>query len=160
MPIMWKLIIPLILLSSCSVEKRIQRHFNKLEKLGVSFKNDTIRDTTIVEHTLYDSAVIVVDDTVVIDSLIDVKAPASVVIKEVLKNVAISPLLIDSGGVEGKIWVDNGMIKYNLTAKEKTIKEQVNTNPVITPKKSWWARLNLPYIAVILLLAGIIIAKK
>lgn len=152
----------LLLMTSCSTQRRIEYHFNKLKKLGVEFKSDTTYITKTDTVLLSDTVEFEVGDTVII-SIIDtirnnVDIDVNSIKRKILNNIKIVPIEYEDSTYKLNIWVDNGRLMYDITVFDRTKIVEVRRG-VDIPKRDSTLKPWL-VIAFIFFLAGILLGIR
>lgn len=123
-------LIALVLLTSCSTQRRIEYHFQRLKKLGVEFKSDTVVSVKIDTLTINNEVPLLINDTI-FEQIIK----ADTITKElIIKSIQIAPFEIADSSYHLKVWIEQGKIKHLLTLHLK--REQITIQKsVAVPKK-------------------------
>lgn len=117
-----RLLLIILILSSCSTEKRCMRHIEKAKKLGCLTFTDSvnIRDSVSIhlDSQIVVSSVDSILNIIVCDSLTDTLYLTRVKerIKTIVSNIPceISPTAIGNKYYTLKMWVENGKLMYEF----------------------------------------------
>lgn len=121
----------LLILTSCSTQRRIEYHFGKLKKLGVEFKADTVTTTKIDTISVVNELPLLINDTIFEQIL-----RADTITRDlIIRAVNVAPFEVQDSSYHLKVWIEQGKIKHLLTLHLK--REQITIQKSVTiPEKN------------------------
>lgn len=158
------LVVLMLLITSCSAERRCASALDKAKRLGclkdsVMIVHDTtkeVRDTGSVKLVL---------DSALMDSLLNADTCFTKArIETVIRNAKVKPVNIDDSLYSLKIWMDKGVLKHDLVIKPRYIQVKTKGYVVVNPPQKCelpdWVKMVIAGLGVLCLGLGAILILK
>ena len=154
----------MLLITSCSVEKRCANAVNKAKSLGCLKDSVLVVHDTTLEYRDTGSVKLVLDSAMM-DSLLNADTCFTKTrIETIIRNIKIKPVNIDDSLYSLEIWVEKGVLKHNLVIKPRIVTTKAKGYVVINPPQKCeipdWIKMLIAGLSVLSLGLGTILIMK